>query len=474
MKRSGSENGRQGSLEFTNQIGQHHWPAVPNPWAATIGALLHQFDGTQWWPEEKLRARQLEQARLVLAHACDATDFYRGFYDAAGIRPEDLSAWEDWQALPIVTRAELQAAGTGWHSTSVPPDHGDLRQHFTSGSSGRPLHSLSTNLSHLMRCALILRQHLWAGRDLARRVVFLAESEEEIAPEGRRTANWEAATQHVAQTGEALTLSLRLGVEALAERIAAFAPAYLIGYPTVIREIAAHSRATGLDLPSLEQVGTFGEALDPADRDAIAAEWNVGVYDLYSAMEAGPIAAQCPDGGHYHVQAESVIVEILHPDGTPCAPGETGRVVLTTLHNFAAPLIRYDIGDLAIAGSPCPCGRGLPVVERVLGRQRNMLRYPDGSLRWPGLNGRDLAAAFAEAGETGMPGIEQFQVVQHSPEEIEARIVSARPYSAAEEALLADYVRSQLGGHWQVRFSYPDHIARGPGGKFEDFISKCA
>jgi phenylacetate-coenzyme A ligase PaaK-like adenylate-forming protein len=61
-------------------------------------------------------------------------------------------------------------------------------------------------------------------------------------------------------------------------------------------------------------------------------------------------------------------VEVLDEEGRPCAPGETGRVVATSLNNFAMPLIRYETGDTAEVGAPCPCGRGLPVLTRIMGR----------------------------------------------------------------------------------------------------------
>ena len=88
--------------------------------------------------------------------------------------------------------------------------------------------------------------------------------------------------------------------------------------------------------------------------------------------------------------AESVLVEILNDDGTPCAPGEIGRVVVTALQNFATPLIRYEVGDYAEASAPCPCGRGLPVIRRIMGRVRNLLVLPDGKKIWPAFGSRGL------------------------------------------------------------------------------------
>ena len=110
--------------------------------------------------------------------------------------------------------------------------------------------------------------------------------------------------------------------------------------------------------------------------------WGVPLSDMYSGREVGYLALQCPQHDHYHVMSEGNFLEVLGDDGRPCQPGETGRVVVTTLHNYVMPLIRYEIGDFAEVGEPCPCGRGLPVLTRILGRQQNMLTLPTGESRW--------------------------------------------------------------------------------------------
>src|SRR5208282_1975053 len=99
------------------------------------------------------------------------------------------------------------------------------------------------------------------------------------------------------------------------------------------------------------------------------------VKNLFSCAEAGYLASPCPEGHGLHVHAENVILEVLDDADQPCRAGATGRVVLTVLHNFRAPFIRYEIGDLATRGPDrCPCGRGLPSLVRVLGKRRPMFR----------------------------------------------------------------------------------------------------
>jgi phenylacetate-CoA ligase len=134
--------------------------------------------------------------------------------------------------------------------------------------------------------------------------------------------------------------------------------------------------------------------------------------------------------------------------------------VVTVLHNFATPLIRYDLGDLAEVGPACACGRGLPVLKRVLGRQRNLLRLPDGTRRWPIYSSMKFLA--------DLP-IQQFQLAQISLHAIEARLVVKRPLSSVEKRSFEGALLAQLRHPFQIMYRYFDEIPRGPGGKYEDF-----
>jgi phenylacetate-CoA ligase len=164
------------------------------------------------------------------------------------------------------------------------------------------------------------------------------------------------------------------------------------------------------------------------------------------------------------VQSEGILVEVLDERDRPCLPGEVGRVVATPLHNFAMPLVRYVNGDYAEVGEPCDCGRGLPVLKRVVGRTRNMLTLPDGRRLWPRLR-LSTFDRFAL--------IRQFQFVQKSHSRIEGRLVADRPLTSAEEERLRALVLDRIGyAGFEVAFSYHDHIARSAGGKFEDFKSE--
>ena len=163
------------------------------------------------------------------------------------------------------------------------------------------------------------------------------------------------------------------------------------------------------------------------------------------------------------MQSELVLIEVLDDEDQPCPPGKLGRVVVTALHNFAAPLIRYELGDYGELGPACPCGRGLPVLKRIAGRERNLVVLPTGEKLFPVLDSEPVVYA--------MP-ILQYQLIQKTLETIEMRLVTERPLKAEEEQRLREYYCRNFRHPFQFQFVYVDEIARAAGGKFEVFRSE--
>jgi phenylacetate-CoA ligase len=156
------------------------------------------------------------------------------------------------------------------------------------------------------------------------------------------------------------------------------------------------------------------------------------------------------------------MVEVIAEDGRPCAPGETGRVVITHLHGFAMPIIRYEIGDLATVGKPCRCGRGLPVLTRIVGRQRNMMIGAKGERFRPSLGWKHIRR---------MAPIDQGQFVQTAVDRLEAKVVAKRALTDAEADAVRAHLKSRMPQLKEIAFVYVDDVPRSESGKFEDFIS---
>jgi phenylacetate-CoA ligase len=438
------------------------WPALPGGTAATLLALQHQLEHSQWWSPEQLEAAQLRQLGILLQHCWNTVPFHRDRLENAGWTPSGRLDSTLWRRLPLLGREDIQTAGTALHSTALPKGHGRTHTIRTSGSTGKPVAVVKTAAEGLYWHAFVLRDHLWHGHDFSRRlaVIRLLEDAAAAPPNGMQQRSWGGAAGRAYRTGPAFALGIAATTEQQLAWVRRVRPGYLLTMPSMARAAAELALDQGVELPGLAAVLTMGEVCSPDVRAAIRAAWDVPVQDAYSSQEVGYMALQCPEHEHYHLQSESALVEVLDDDGQPCAPGRLGRIVATPLHNFAMPLIRYDIGDYAEVGAPCSCGRGLPVVTRIAGRVRNMLRLPGGGLIWPLLASQDYR---------DIAPIRQAQIAQIAPDRLEARLLPERPLTADEENALRDKINARIGHVFEIGFTYPTEIPRGPSGKFEDF-----
>jgi phenylacetate-CoA ligase len=434
-----------------------HWPTMPDAAASQVLALLFQLERTQWLPPQELQALQLRQLTLALTHAVNTVPYYRQHLLPVWTPQLELTI-DIVQRFPLLTRRHLQDHHAGLISTAPPAQHGGAGLIHTSGSTGSPVSVLRTVLDSLFWKVFTLREHVWHRRDLGAKLSAIRQGLGE--EEGD---NWGAATDGIFRTGPASTLPVSRDIETQLRWLEAQRPAYLMTHPSNLAALARHCIDHDIHMPYLREARTRGEALAADLRELCREAWGIPVVDMYSSNECGYIALQCPETDHYHVMAEGLLVEVIDDEGHACAPGQTGRIVVSTLHNFAMPLIRYEIGDLAEVGAPCACGRGLPVLARILGRERNMFVLANGKRFWPSFGLRGLSREL---------GIRQHQLVQKSFELIEARLVVDAPLDAAQEARLRRHLLSFVPEGFRAEFSYCTEIPRSASGKFEDFVSE--
>jgi phenylacetate-CoA ligase len=432
------------------------WPAVPIPTTATVLALLYQLDGTQWLAPTALIEHQQRQLDVVLRHAHATVPYYQERWKGSylpGLRPTPAR----FGRLPILSRRDLQQHFEALRSRQVPTTHGTPSEQRTSGSTGTTVRFLVTPLNALFWNALTLRDHAWHRRELGGKLAVIRRGSQTTEQD-----TWGTATVGLT-TGQAVGMTIHADVGAQLDWLERQQPDYLLTYPSLVIELASLALRRGVRLPALREVRTFAEALGPEARALCRDAWGVPLTDMYSATETGYIALQCPTAEHYHVQSEGVVVEVLDDHGAPCPPGRVGRVIVTTLQNFAMPLVRYEIGDYAEPGEPCACGRGLPVLRRILGRVRNTLVTADGRRYWPVLSTRKLL---------DIAPVVQHQFVQTAYDLIEVRLVTAAPVGPEQEDGMRRHLLSQLPAGMRLQFAYVDAIPRNAGGKFEDFVSE--
>jgi phenylacetate-CoA ligase len=307
----------------------------------------------------------------------------------------------------------------------------------------------------MMFSALGLRYHLWHRRDFSGKNLHLTAMKP--GETGKRFKGWVLGHK----SGPALQLNHALPANKLLQFLINEDPKYLQVHPSTLLEMIRLSEISGIKPKSLIEARVVSETLDPDLRAFCQRVWGIPITNNYSCEEMGIMALQCPEHEHLHVQSENCLIEVLGDDDIPCQPGEIGRTVITCLNNYASPLIRYEIGDMAEVGSPCSCGRGMPVLNKIAGRVRNLVVLPSGQKATPviGQIGKELK---------DLP-VRQIQYIQKSIELIDVKLVVTEPMNKDQENQIGDAFNDRIGHKFNYAYHYVDEIKKLPNGKFETF-----
>ncbi len=446
------------------------WPAIASPNDATLLALQYQLERSQWLTPEEIQQNQFKQAQQLLTHALATIPYYQATIPNALIDQTPDLDWDAWQRIPILERKDVQENSQNLISKAIPPDHLPVGAGLTSGSTGRPISLLRTRVTSLMWDAFTLRSHLWYKRDLSKKRAAIRYFEGDIAaaPLGAMQKGWGTAADMFLPHGIVIALNVSTPIAEQAKWLLKENPDYLISYPSNLAALAEFCSKGKIQFSNLKEIATMGELLSIEQRNTCREAFGLEIIDTYSAEEIGYIAMQCPSSQHYHAQSENVLLEVINEAGEPCKTGEVGRVVLTTLHNFAKPLIRYAIGDYAEVGTPCQCGRGLTVLKKVVGRSRNMFVRPDGQKFWPSV------PRFTDEMYAALPAIRQAQYVQKAPDWIEVRAVVEQSYSSELEVQITTFFQKQFDYPYRITFTYHPSLVNVKNGKFEEFLSELS
>jgi phenylacetate-CoA ligase len=436
------------------------WPPILNGPRAALAALVYHLDASQWMPREHLEQLQLAQLGQLAAHCEKQSPHFRRRLRENELSADALGERGGLARLAPLTRRRIQRAGEHLFCSEVPESHLPLAEGKTSGSTGEPVLVRRSAISRLHWFAMTLREHAWFERDFHQPLTAIRANLREY----EEIESWGAPVSLLFPSGPSQGIPIRTPIQEQADLLERFKPGSLIVLPGNLAALTDEFRRRGRTLPGLTHIRSLGETLSPDVREAARAWFGARVEDNYSSQEVGNIAVECPDSGLYHVMAETVIVEVVDDDGRPCGEGEIGRVLVTDLSNFATPLVRYEIGDYAEVGPACPCGRGLPTLRRIVGRERNLVLKPNGTRHWP-------MVGFARFREVAP--VSQYQLIQESLLVIEVRLVCERPLTAEEEERLRQVILTSLGFPFALRFTYfEDRIPLGAGGKYEEFVCR--
>jgi phenylacetate-CoA ligase len=397
----------------------------------------------QWLPRAELARMQADALARVLRHATTRSPHYRDL----GIREcRDPYRW--LAEFPVLTKRDLSAEGP----RLLTGERTGLIAESSSGSSGVQSTVYTTRSEESATRAIQLLWWGWAGYRLGDPVVQTGMTLRRGPVKRLKDLLLRTDYQPAFHLDEA---SLAQMVARLARRQGTM----LLGYASSLYLIARAAQDLARSDIRLRGIVSWGDKLFDHYRASLEGSFGVAVHDTYACTEGCMIAGQC-ERLRYHVTTPQVHLELLDPTlRHEVADGEIGHVVVTRLDAYAMPLIRYSLGDLAVrepADAACECGRSLPLLRRVIGRDTDIVRTA---------SGKHLIVHFFTAIFEHVPEIHQFRVVQRSLAGIEIEYIPGPGFHAEVLDRVRSRIHAHLGEAFPIEFRPVARIPATPSGK---------
>ncbi len=383
---------------------------------------LGYLEKSQWLCAEE-RERETNRAlQELVCRAATSVPYYREVFRVLRLDPRDIRTRADLAVLPLLTREIVRER---YEDLVDPAYRGKNLKKGTSGTTGKPLRFEYSRSSECWRQATKLRGYSWAGYRPGRKTFFYWAAVSAARPTlkarldraFRRETYFDSMRQDEDARWQALEIIRRTR------------PELIVCYTQSCAQFARWVVERGLrdwdDIPVI----CGAEAVLEADRAMLARAFGKGIFETYGSRETMLMAAECDAHAGMHLSEENLILELTEK-GQPVAPGESGDVVVTDLHNHGMPMIRYVNGDMArfASGGCCACGRTLARLDRVDGRRADMMTDKEGNI----VPGIVFHVLFSDA---RVELVKQFQAVQHVNGAVVLKVVRGRDF--AEDAFQA-------------------------------------
>jgi phenylacetate-CoA ligase len=414
------------------------------------------------WSREKLLEYQNLKVREIVKYAYEHVPFYHEKFRQLGLRPEDVKTVEDLKKIPVIERRELQR-----NADKIISDEFDvtkLKRISTSGSTGQPLFTYITRKEDAFRKAKLLRANIVCGQKPRDKWVVITGPQHQAE---------KYRLQRFLSIYMPIPISVFDDAATQISEIERIGPDILDGYSSSLLLIAKEAEKKGTETIRPKMIIGGAELIDSSSRKFIEAVFNAPFYDEFACMELERLAWQCEERRHYHIDADSVIMQFLDERGEEVGPGESGEIVCTSLFNYAMPFIRYAVGDVGRASkeSECPCGIHFPLMEVIEGRKDSFIVLPDGRVLSP------LVFGWIMEFFKYYPCIEQYRVVQKRIDLF--RFIIRKKNSEVDEkvmgAELVEHFRQFLKlGESKVDFEvdFVDEIPLDKSGKLRKIVSE--
>lgn len=413
-----------------------------------------EYERNQWLSVDEIQALQLKKLQALLAHCQEHVPYYARRWAAAGLDWRDLRSVDDLRFFPAIDKDEIRANRQDFVAR---PWVGRTLTKTTGGSTGRPFSFEYTRESYERRMAVMMRGYGWAGWKLGVKRLDVWGTDLGSPSVFRR---WKTQLYDRA-LGRRVLSCFEMTADNLGAYVAEidrYRPEVIVGYTSALEAMATWIGSHGGAAWAPGSVITAAEMLSERQRALFEKSFRSPVFHTYGCREFMLIGAECEVHQGYHTSADQLVVEVTDDDRKPVEQG-VGDVLITDLHNFGMPFVRYANGDLAATmqrGLRCACGRGLPLLGSVEGRRLDMLSTPDG---------RIIPGEFFPHLMKDVSAVEAFQVRQTHVDRLAIDVVKRSELSEADMRYLRSEIDKVVGAAMTVEFRFVDEIALTPSGK---------
>ncbi|HSP88803.1 MAG TPA: hypothetical protein VLN45_11755 [Ignavibacteriaceae bacterium] len=401
---------------------------------------------------------QKEKLYQLLKFAVGNIPFYIDFAKKENLVISKENILNVVKKFPIMTKADIQ---NEFNRLSNLSNKSDWFYNYSGGSTGEPTKVIQDK-RYWANTTMVTKLHYeWADFTFGDNMVVLWGSQKSILKEKeklkKRFSNWIKSIYHLN------SFSMDNSVmENYIKFINKKKPKLILSYAQSINELSKYILQNNIKVHSPNSIMSSAGILYPEFRKNIEEAFNCPVFNRYGSREIGSIACECEKHEGLHISTFTHYVEILNDNLIPCKEGEMGNIYVTLLENYRMPLIRYKIGDQAIyTEKKCSCGRGLPIIEKLVGRDTDVFKTRDGKI----IDGNFFVHFTGVVYNNG--GLEKFQIVQKDYDliQINAIIKNHNLFEEAKDRIEESY-RKVLGDNCKIIWNKVSEIKPLSSGKY--------
>lgn len=412
----------------------------------TISKNLKLLQKSQWWSKEKLENYQNNLLKKLIHYSYYNVPYYTNLFNSLHLKPEDIRCKEDLKKLPILKKAEIKNNFPD-KIASKTLKKGSYYKGASSGSTGQPLQYLITKNAYSLNVASNLRGWYWMGYRLGDK--FAKVSHNPRSSQEKKLQDKLLSSIYV-DFEDLDEMSLKSLISILEKE----QPKFIRSYSDPMYFISSILKDTNHNIKP-KAIATTGNILTQHVREQIEDTFNCKIFDAYSC-EGSSSFFECPTHECYHAAMEYAISEF--EDVKEVEKGIfQGKLITTNLWNYAVPFIRYDSQDiLEWTTDKCSCGRELLKVNRILGRDTDIIITPKGK--------RVIVHKFTIY-FSKIESVDEFQVIQDEIDHVMFKLKVNKKYSKDVESDILNYWNKAIGDNVIINLEYVNEIQLTPAGK---------